>query len=117
MTELRGDRVLVAVSDTGVGIAVGVATINACFVIATAWVGSRIGGWRTERWALLMCAALAWAMGSELLIDIWQPHALLLSPSSQRRHRPSMLEQNSDDAAPPPPKARVSASSPLSARK
>ena len=27
---------------------------------------------------LLLVAALMWSMGSELLIDIWQPHALLL---------------------------------------
>jgi hypothetical protein len=38
----------------------------------------RIGGWRMERWIALAIAALTWAMGSELLIDIWQPHALLL---------------------------------------
>ena len=31
-----------------------------------------------QRWMLLACAALTWAMGSELLIDIWQAHALLL---------------------------------------
>ncbi|MFW2335859.1 hypothetical protein [Ilumatobacter sp.] len=62
----------------GTGVAIGVGAFNAGFVAATAWVGSRLGGWRVERWALLMCAALAWSMGSELLIDIWQPHALLL---------------------------------------
>lgn len=62
----------------GAGVAVGVAGINAGFAMATAWVGSRLGGWRVERWALLMCAGLAWSMGSQLLIDIWQPHALLL---------------------------------------
>ena len=31
-----------------------------------------------QRWMLLACAALTWVMGSELLIDIWQAHALLL---------------------------------------
>jgi plasmid stabilization system protein ParE len=62
----------------GAGVAIGVASVNACFALATGWVGHRIGGWRIERWALLMVAALSWSMGSELLIDIWQPHALLL---------------------------------------
>jgi hypothetical protein len=62
----------------GAGTAVGVGVVNA----ATAWgvmvVGRRLGGWRLERWMMLLVAALGWAMGSALLIDIWQPHALLL---------------------------------------
>ncbi len=62
----------------GTGVAVGVAALNTGFAVATAWVGSRLGGWRVERWTLLMLAGLAWSMGSELLIDIWQPHALLV---------------------------------------
>jgi hypothetical protein len=62
----------------GAGVAIGVASVNAGFALATGWVGHRIGGWRVERWALLMVAALSWSMGSELLIDIWQPHALVL---------------------------------------
>ena len=62
----------------GTAIAVGVASVNASFALFTGWVGHRIGGWRVERWALLMVAALTWSMGSELLIDIWQPHALLV---------------------------------------
>ena len=62
----------------GTGIAIGVAAVNAVFAMATALVGHRLGGWRVERWALLLVAALTWSMGSELLIDIWQPHALLL---------------------------------------
>jgi hypothetical protein len=62
----------------GVATAIGVGTINAAAAIGTALVGARIGGWRVERWMLLLVAALTWSMGSELLIDIWQPHALLL---------------------------------------
>ena len=58
--------------------AIGVGTINAAAALGTAFVGARIGGWRAERWMLLLVAALTWSMGSELLIDIWQPHALLL---------------------------------------
>lgn len=62
----------------GPATALGVGSVNAAFAALTAWVAHRIGGWRVERWALLMVAALMWSMGSELLIDIWQPHALLL---------------------------------------
>jgi hypothetical protein len=62
----------------GAGVAVGVATVNALFVVGTLVAARRIGGWRMERWIALVLAALVWAMGSQLLIDIWQPHALLL---------------------------------------
>ena len=62
----------------GAATAIGVGTINAAAALGTAFVGARIGGWRAERWMLLLVAALTWSMGSELLIDIWQPHALLL---------------------------------------
>ena len=62
----------------GAAVAVGVATLNAGFALATGWAGAQIGGWRVERWGLLLAAGLSWSMGSELLIDIWQPHALLL---------------------------------------
>lgn len=64
--------------DTGTGVAIGVGAVNAGFAGVTAWVGSRLGGWRVERWTLVMVAGLTWSMGSELLIDIWQPHALLI---------------------------------------
>ncbi|MDW3213103.1 MAG: hypothetical protein R8G01_03840 [Ilumatobacteraceae bacterium] len=66
------------IAGIGPAIAVGVASINAAFALAIGWVGRRLGGWRVERWTLVMAAALTWSMGSELLIDIWQPHALLL---------------------------------------
>jgi hypothetical protein len=62
----------------GAATAIGVGTVNAAFALGTALVGDRMGGWRVERWMLLLVAAITWSMGSELLIDIWQPHALLL---------------------------------------
>lgn len=62
----------------GAAVAIGVATINAGFALACGWVGRQVGGWGVERWGLLLAAGLSWSMGSELLIDIWQPHALLL---------------------------------------
>lgn len=66
------------VAGIGPAVAIGVATVNAAFALGIGWVGQRLGGWRIERWTLVMAAALTWSMGSELLIDIWQPHALLL---------------------------------------
>src|SRR4029079_9683253 len=62
----------------GVATAIGVGAMNVAAARGTALVGARTGGWRAERWMLLLVAALTWSMGSELLIDIWQPHALLL---------------------------------------
>ncbi|MFZ4718073.1 MAG: hypothetical protein ACOYMR_01525 [Ilumatobacteraceae bacterium] len=62
----------------GPGAAVAVGSINAATVVAISAAARRIGGWRFEQWALLATVALAWTMGSELLIDIWQAHALLI---------------------------------------
>jgi hypothetical protein len=62
----------------GAAVAIGVAAVNGVVALATMAAAGRIGGWRMERWVAVMVAALTWAMGSELLIDIWQPHALLL---------------------------------------
>ncbi len=60
------------------GVAVGVGAVNAAAALGVALVGARLGGWRAERWLLVLVGALTWSMGSELLYDIWQPHALLL---------------------------------------
>jgi hypothetical protein len=62
----------------GAAVAIGVAVVNVAFALMAMWFADRIGGWRMERWIALAVAALSWAMGSALLIDIWQPHALLL---------------------------------------
>lgn len=58
--------------------ALAVGVVNALTVVGIVAAGRTIGGWRAARWALLAAVALAWVMGSELLIDIWQAHALLL---------------------------------------
>jgi hypothetical protein len=62
----------------GPGAAIGVGTVNIVSIIAISAAARHIGGWAMQRWFLLATAGLAWAMGSELLIDIWQAHALLL---------------------------------------
>lgn len=62
---------------TGVGNAVGVAALNVGFVVLAALSARRIGGVRYEAWTLLTAGALAWTLGSEVLFDIFQAHALL----------------------------------------
>jgi hypothetical protein len=62
----------------GPAAAIGVATVNVASVIGVSSASRYIGGWSMQRWFLLASAALAWSMGSELLIDIWQANALLL---------------------------------------
>lgn len=62
----------------GPGAAIGVATINAICVVGIAVAARHVGGRAFERVMVLAAALLAWSMGSELLIDIWQAHALLL---------------------------------------
>lgn len=61
----------------GPAAAIGVAVINVAMVCSISATAHRIGGWALQRWALLFAALLAWAMGSEMLIDIWQANALI----------------------------------------
>ena len=62
----------------GAGAAIGVGAVNIASIIGISVFGRRIGGWTMQLWGLLAAAALSWTMGSEMLIDIWQAHALLL---------------------------------------
>ncbi|HYN33713.1 MAG TPA: hypothetical protein VES40_13890 [Ilumatobacteraceae bacterium] len=62
----------------GPGAAIGVGVLNIASIIGISIASRHIGGWRMQRWMLLATAALAWSMGSEMLFDIWQAHALLL---------------------------------------
>jgi hypothetical protein len=62
----------------GPGAAIGVGVLNIASIVGISIASRHIGGWRMQRWMLLAAAALAWSMGSEMLIDIWQAHALLL---------------------------------------
>lgn len=62
---------------TGVGNAIGVSALNLGFVVLAALAARRIGGTRYEAWTLLTAGALAWTLGSEVLFDIFQAHALL----------------------------------------
>ena len=62
----------------GGGVALAVGLLNVLAVVGISAAARHVGGWSLQRWSLLAAAALSWSMGSELLIDIWQPHALLL---------------------------------------
>lgn len=62
---------------TGVGNVVGVSALNLAFVVLAALAARRIGGARYEGWTLVTAGALAWTLGSEVLFDIFQAHALL----------------------------------------
>jgi len=62
----------------GPGAAIGVGLANIAAIVGVSAGARHIGGWAMQRWLLLACAALSWTMGSELLFDLWQAHALLL---------------------------------------
>ncbi len=62
----------------GPGAAIGVGVVNILTIVGISAAARRVGGWVLQQWALLAAAGLAWSMGSEMLIDIWQAHALLL---------------------------------------
>lgn len=62
---------------TGVGNVIGVSVLNLGFVVLAALAARRIGGVRYEAWTLLTAGALAWTVGSEVLFDMFQAHALL----------------------------------------
>ena len=63
----------------GPAAAIGVALINVAMVVVISAAAHRVGGWAFQRWALLATALMAWSMGSELLIDIWQANALIFA--------------------------------------
>ena len=67
-----------AVLGRDAGIVVGVGLLNALALVAVTWVGWRRGGVGGAGLATLFGASLAWAMGSELLYDPWQPHSQML---------------------------------------
>lgn len=62
---------------TGVGNAIGVAAVNLGFIALAAVAARRIAGRTAELGVLTVCAALAWSLGSEVLFDAYQAHALL----------------------------------------
>ena len=68
----------VKVAGPSVGFAVGVMVANIAAVVLAAWAARRVGGELAMVLVTALSAGLAWSMGSELLYDAWQPHAMLL---------------------------------------
>src|SRR5262245_258174 len=68
----------VRIGGPSVGLALGMMTINIAAIVAAAWAAARVGGVRALVLVTALSAGLAWAMGSELLFDVWQPHAMIL---------------------------------------
>lgn len=62
---------------TGVGNVIGVSVVNLAFIALAALSARRIGGIRYEAATLVTAGALAWSLGSEVLFDVYQAHALL----------------------------------------
>ncbi len=60
------------------GVAIGIGITNSLAIAGACWVAFRRGGVMLVIPAALVSCGLTWAMGSELLFDPWQPHALLL---------------------------------------
>ncbi len=60
------------------GLAIAVLLLNSAAIIGIALVAYRRGGPVAGTAAMAMTAGLTWTMGSELLFDPWQPHAMLL---------------------------------------
>lgn len=68
----------VRVFGSGPGAAIAAGSLNAACIVGAMWSARRTAG-RTGLVAVgLAAAVLAHAMGSELLYDLWQPHAMLL---------------------------------------
>lgn len=64
--------------DPFAGVPIGVAVLNALAVVLAATFANRIGGPRLVALTGVAAGGVAWSMGSVMLADIWQPHALLL---------------------------------------
>lgn len=60
------------------GAVIGVASINATACAVALWQGNVLAGRRGQLLMACACVLLGWSMGSEMLIDPWQPHVLLL---------------------------------------
>lgn len=62
----------------GRGVPLAVGAVNALAIVGVVWVAHRRGGPLLASAAALVAAALSWVMGSQLLVEPWQPHNTLL---------------------------------------
>ena len=57
---------------------IAVLLLDALSIVGIFLLARRLGGPVTAAAAMLVCAALSWSMGSDVLVEPWQPHSLLL---------------------------------------
>ena len=69
----------VHVVDSGAGLAVGMALVNALAVVGLAVFAFRRGGPVIGTAATAGAAMLSWSLGSELLLDPWNPYGVVLA--------------------------------------
>lgn len=67
----------VRIGGPSVGLALGVAAANSACIALAAWAARRAGGDGALLVVTALSAGLAWSLGSELLFDPWQPHAMI----------------------------------------
>lgn len=77
---LHFDVLSLTVKTVGVsaGAVLGAAVVNIAAILIAIHHGKRFGGRIGEALMALAATGLAWTLGSELLVDIWQPHNLVL---------------------------------------
>ena len=66
------------VVDSRAALTIGVALVNALALVGIALVARRRGGPLVGTAAVVVAVALAWSMGSGVLVDPWNPHTMLL---------------------------------------
>lgn len=64
--------------DPAAGVAIGVAVLNALAVVLMAVFARRLGGDRFVAGTMVVAGVVVYAMSTELLVDPWQPHSMLL---------------------------------------
>lgn len=63
--------------DVAVGTVVAIVALHLAMVVLGVWFAHRVAGPLGAAAAAAAFAALQWAMGSEILVEPWQPHSLL----------------------------------------
>jgi hypothetical protein len=64
--------------ESGAGVAFGVALVNSLCIVAIATFAYRRGGVLVGTLAMAFTATMCWTMGSELLFEPWNAHAMLI---------------------------------------
>ncbi len=77
---LHFDVLAVMVKPFGIiaGPVLGAGVLNIVAILVALSAGRRFGGRRGELLMAVAAVGLAWTMGSEMLVDVWQPHSLVL---------------------------------------